>query len=40
MVVIAGPEYADQIVREVDAAGIGAWPMGEIRAGSGNVVLA
>jgi phosphoribosylformylglycinamidine cyclo-ligase len=40
MVVIAPPEYADQIVREVDAAGIGAWPMGEIRQGSGNVVLA
>jgi phosphoribosylformylglycinamidine cyclo-ligase len=40
MVVIAAPEYADQIVREVDAAGIGAWQMGEIRPGSGNVVLA
>lgn len=40
MVVIAAPEYADQIVREVDAAGIGAWQMGEIRVGSGNVVLA
>jgi phosphoribosylformylglycinamidine cyclo-ligase len=40
MVVIAAPEYADQIVREVDAVGIGAWQMGEIRAGSGNVVLA
>jgi len=40
MVVIAAPEYADQIVREVDAAGIGAWQMGEIRGGSGNVVLA
>ncbi|MDP9177542.1 MAG: phosphoribosylformylglycinamidine cyclo-ligase [Gemmatimonadota bacterium] len=39
MVVIAAPEYADQIVRGVDAAGIAAWPMGEIRAGSGNVVL-
>jgi phosphoribosylformylglycinamidine cyclo-ligase len=40
MVVIVPPEYADQIVREVDAAGIGAWPIGEIRGGSGNVVLA
>jgi phosphoribosylformylglycinamidine cyclo-ligase len=40
MVVIVAPEYADQIVREVDATGIGAWPIGEIRTGSGNVVLA
>ena len=40
MVVIVAPEYADQIMRDVDAAGIGAWPIGEIRAGSGNVVLA
>ncbi len=40
MVVIVAPEYADQIVREVDASGVGAWPIGEIRAGSGNVVLA
>ena len=39
MVLIVAPEYADQIVREVDAAGIGAWTIGEIRAGSGNVVL-
>jgi hypothetical protein len=38
--VIAAPEYADQIAREFDAAGIGAWQMGEIRGGSGNVVLA
>lgn len=40
MVVIAAPEHADSIVRDVDAAGIGAWPLGEIRHGSGNVVLA
>jgi phosphoribosylformylglycinamidine cyclo-ligase len=40
MVVIAAPEYADSIVRDVDAAGIGAWPLGEVRQGSGNVVLA
>jgi len=39
MVVIAAAEYADQIVRDVDAVGIAAWPMGEIRAGSGNVIL-
>ncbi len=39
MVVIAPPENADLIVRAADAAGIGAWPIGEIRAGSGNVIV-
>ena len=39
MVVIVPPENSDAIVRAADAAGIGAWPMGEVRAGSGNVVL-
>ena len=39
LVVIVAPENADAIIRAADAGGIGAWPMGEIRAGSGNVVL-
>jgi phosphoribosylformylglycinamidine cyclo-ligase len=39
MVVIVAPENSDAVVRAADAAGIGAWPMGEVRAGSGNVVL-
>jgi phosphoribosylformylglycinamidine cyclo-ligase len=39
MVVIVAPENSDAIVRAADAAGVGAWPMGEVRAGSGNVVL-
>ncbi len=39
MVVIAPPENADAVIRDADAAGIGAWTMGEVRAGSGDVVL-
>jgi phosphoribosylformylglycinamidine cyclo-ligase len=39
MVLIVPPENADVIIRASDAAGIGAWTMGEIRAGSGNVVI-
>lgn len=39
MIVIAPPENADVIVRSADAAGIGAWTMGEVRPGSGNVVF-
>jgi phosphoribosylformylglycinamidine cyclo-ligase len=39
MVLITPPEHADVIVRASDAAGIGAWTMGEVRAGSGNVVI-
>jgi phosphoribosylformylglycinamidine cyclo-ligase len=39
MVVVVAPENADAIVRGVDAGGVGAWVMGEIRTGSGNVVL-
>lgn len=40
MIVIAPPENADVIVRLADAAGIGAWTMGEVKPGSGNVVIA
>jgi phosphoribosylformylglycinamidine cyclo-ligase len=39
MVLIVPPENADVIIRAADAAGIGAWTMGEIRAGSGNVII-
>jgi phosphoribosylformylglycinamidine cyclo-ligase len=39
MVLIAPPEHADVIVRAADAAGIAAWTMGEVRPGSGNVVI-
>jgi phosphoribosylformylglycinamidine cyclo-ligase len=39
MVVIVAPENADAIIRAADATGIGAWPMGDVRTGSGNVVL-
>ncbi len=39
MVAVVAPENADAIVRGVDAGGVGAWVMGEIKAGSGNVVL-
>lgn len=39
MVVIVAPENADAIIRAADTRGIGAWPIGEIRSGSGNVVL-
>ena len=40
MVIIVPPENADVIVRGADGTGIGAWVMGEIQPGSGNVVLA
>lgn len=39
MVVIVPPENADVIVRAADALGIGAWTIGEVRAGSGNVSI-
>jgi phosphoribosylformylglycinamidine cyclo-ligase len=39
MVLIVAPENADVIIRAADTAGIGAWTMGEIRAGSGNVII-
>ena len=39
MIVIAPPENADVIIRAADAGGIGAWSMGEVRAGSGNVTF-
>jgi len=39
MVVIVSPENADVIVRGADAGGVGAWVMGEIQPGSGDVVL-
>ena len=39
MVLIVAPENADVIVRKSDEAGIGAWQMGEVRKGSGNVVI-
>jgi phosphoribosylformylglycinamidine cyclo-ligase len=40
MVLVVPPENADVIVRAADAAGVGAWQMGELRPGSGNVTLA
>jgi phosphoribosylformylglycinamidine cyclo-ligase len=40
MIVIVPPENADALVRAADAAGIGAWPMGEVKQGSGHVVIA
>jgi phosphoribosylformylglycinamidine cyclo-ligase len=39
MIAVAPPENADVIIRAADAAGIGAWAIGEIRRGSGNVTL-
>ena len=39
MIVIVPPENADAIVRAADVAGIGAWTMGELRPGSGQVVI-
>jgi len=39
MVVIVSPENADVIVRDADAAGVGAWVMGEIQSGNGDVIL-
>jgi phosphoribosylformylglycinamidine cyclo-ligase len=39
MVVIVAPENGDAIIRAADSCGIGAWPIGEIRGGSGHVVL-
>jgi phosphoribosylformylglycinamidine cyclo-ligase len=39
MVLIVPPENADVIIRAVDAAGVGAWPMGEVRTGSRDVIL-
>jgi phosphoribosylformylglycinamidine cyclo-ligase len=39
MVAIVAPENADAIVRAVDAAGVGAWVMGEVRPGSGDVII-
>jgi phosphoribosylformylglycinamidine cyclo-ligase len=39
MVLIVPPENADVIIRAADAAGIGAWEMGELRPGSGNVTI-
>jgi phosphoribosylformylglycinamidine cyclo-ligase len=39
MVLIVAPENADVIVRAADAVGVGAWEMGEVRKGSGNVVI-
>jgi phosphoribosylformylglycinamidine cyclo-ligase len=39
MVLIVPPENADVIIRAADAAGVGAWPMGEVRKGSRNVIL-
>ena len=39
MAVIVSPENADVIVRGADAGGVGAWVMGEIQPGSGDVVL-
>jgi phosphoribosylformylglycinamidine cyclo-ligase len=40
MVVIVPPENADVIVRGADGSGVGAWVMGEIQPGSGDVILA
>jgi len=40
MVVIVAPENADVIVRGADVGGVGAWVMGEIQPGSGDVILA
>lgn len=40
MVVIVPPENADAVIRDADASGIGAWTMGEVRPGSGDVVIA
>ena len=39
MVLIVAPENADVIVRAADATGIAAWEMGEVRTGSGNVII-
>ena len=39
MVLIVPPENADVIVRKSDEAGIGAWQMGEVRKGSGSVII-
>ena len=39
MIVIVPPESADVVIREADASGIGAWTMGEVRPGSGDVVI-
>ena len=39
MALIVPPENADVIVRAADAAGVGCWTMGEVRQGSGNVIL-
>jgi len=39
MVLIVPPENADVIIRAADAAGIASWPMGEVRAGNGNVII-
>ena len=39
MVLIVPPENADVIVRAADAAGVGSWAIGEVRQGSGNVIL-
>jgi phosphoribosylformylglycinamidine cyclo-ligase len=39
MVLIVPPENADVIIRAADAAGVGAWEMGEVRLGSGNVTI-
>ncbi len=39
MVVIVPPENADAVIRGADASGVGAWAMGEIRPGSGDVIL-
>jgi len=40
MVVITPPENADVIVLGADGSGVGAWVMGEIQPGSGDVILA
>lgn len=40
MVVIVPPENADAVIRDADASGIGAWTMGDVRPGSGDVVIA
>jgi phosphoribosylformylglycinamidine cyclo-ligase len=40
MIVIVPPENADAIVRAADTAGIGAWTMGELKPGSGHVIIA
>ena len=39
MVVVASDEAADEIIGKARVAGVTGWVMGDIRSGSGNVII-